>query len=387
VSAPVSFVRCSALPLAFACAASLRRVEVRIDPVNPMGEHGTAAHDVMHQLVDMNAETLFEVDLAALAQRHGVDEEQLRIAAFGGLKIWKQIRHLYPNAQGEIALQHTITITAPDGTELVITLSGHPDLLSVEGALARGGDWKFGRVDHDFREQMLGYCVLVFLNYPGVERVEWATYWMRESDVEYHSMTRAELGPWLERFAERIAAWDGTYRPGAQCTYCPRSHECPAAIATWKREVQALADGPMLALVEAEAREVPARALGDFFARVKAIGVLCDRARDAVRLRVEQAGGSVDLGDGTELRLNETNRRTLDVAKAWPVLQAAVPGGDMTPYLDVSLSKVESAVAKEAGRGKGAEAKRQLTKELEAVGALGVTTTRSLIAARKKGDE
>lgn len=380
-------LRCSSLPIAWDCAGSAAPTEVLIDHVNELGAEGSAAHDVMHHLVDTDAETLFDVDLKAIAQRHNVDEDHLRIAAFGGLKLWRQIKDRYQGAQGEIELRHSFNVELPDGTTVTIDLSGHPDLLVVDGDVARGGDWKFGRVDHDFRQQMLGYCVLVFLNYPDVQRIEWSIFWMRESDEEFYSMTRAEVMPWLETLATRVVAWDGTYRTGSHCTYCPRSYGCPAAMAMWKRDVDALATGGMLALVEAEGKEVPAMMLGDFFHRVKAVSVLCDRARAAVRDRVEKAGGHIDLGDGTELRINETKRRTVDVAKAWPVLEAHVPGGDMTPFIEISLSDYESALATAAGRGKGAAAKRELTAELEAVEAIGFTTTRALIAARKKGNE
>jgi hypothetical protein len=127
--------------------------------------------------------------------------------------------------------------------------------------------------------------------------------------------------------------------------------------------------------------------LGDFYQRVSAIAVLCKRARAAVKDRVEKAGGRIDLGDGTELRINETKRRTLDVAKAWPVLEAHVPGGDMTPFIQVDIQAYESALAEKAGKGNGAQARRELTAELEGVQAIGFKTTRALIAARKKGDE
>jgi hypothetical protein len=208
-----------------------------------LAEGGKAGHEVMHQLVDTDAETLFEVDMAAIAQKYDIEESEVRIAAFGGLKLWKQIKDRYAGAQGEIELRHAFQVDLPDGTTVPVELTGHPDLLVVDGDVARGGDWKFGRVDHDFRQQMLGYCVLVFLNYPGVQRIEWSIFWMRESDEEFYSMTREEVMPWLEALAARVVMWDGTFRTGPHCTYCPRSYGCPAAIATWKRDVDALATG------------------------------------------------------------------------------------------------------------------------------------------------
>lgn len=379
-------LRCSSLPIAWACSGSVAPTEIRIDVVNKLADSGSAGHAVMHHLVDTDSETLWDLDFVAVAQRFDLDESDIRIAAFGGLKLWKRIKARYQGAQGEVALRHSFEVDLPDGTVVTIELSGHPDLLVVDGDVARGGDWKFGRVDHDFRQQMLGYCVLVFLNYPDVQRIEWSIFWMRESDEEFYSMTREEVMPWLETLAARVVTWDGTFRTGPHCTYCPRSYGCPAALATWKRDVDALATGGMLALVEAGS-DVPAMMLGDFFQRVKTIAVLCDRARAAVKDRVEKAGGRIDIGDGTELRINETKRRTVDVAKAWPVLEAHAPGGDMTPFIEIKLSDYESALATAAGRGNGAQAKRELFAELEAVEAIGFTTTRALIAARKKGDE
>lgn len=374
------------MPIAWDCAGSVAPAEIRIDQVNRLAESGKAGHEVMHHLVDTEAETLFDVDFSAIAQKYDLEESEVRIAAFGGLKLWKQIKDRYQGAQGEIELRHSFDVDLPDGTTVTIELSGHPDLLVVDGEVARGGDWKFGRVDHDFRQQMLTYCVLVFLAYPDVKRIEWSIFWMRESDEEFYTMTREEVMPWLETLAARVVMWDGTFRTGPHCTHCPRSYGCPAAMATWKRDVEALTTGGMLALVEAEGSDVPARMLGDFFLRAKAIDVLCARARAAVRDRVEKAGGHIDLGDGTELRIDTTNRREVDAVKAWSILEAHAPDSDLGPFIEIRLAALESAVSAAAGRGRGAEARRRLTKELENAGAITHTPVRRLTAGRKKGD-
>lgn len=378
--------RASSVPLAMKCGGSVAPTEVQIDQLNMLAESGKAGHEVMHNLVDTGADTLYDVDIEAVARKYDLELKEVRIAAFGGLKLWLKIKHRFVGAQGEIALSHAFEVDLPDGATITVELTGHPDLLVIDGEVARGGDWKFGRVDHDFRHQMLAYCVLVFLNYPQVKRIEWSIFWMREEDEELYRMTRDEVMPWLEALASRVVTWDGVYRTGTHCTFCPRSYGCPAAKAMWRRDVAALADGGMLALVE-RGEDIPAMMLGDFFHRVKTIAVLCERARAAVRDRVEKAGGRIDLGDGTELRIETTNRREVDAVKAWSTLEAHAPSGELGPFIDIRLSDLESAVAQAAGRGRGAEARRRLAKELEDVGAITLTPVRRLTAGRKKGDQ
>jgi len=361
-------LRCSGLPLAFRCAGSVRPGAVPINESNDPADLGTAAHEGLAQLVETG-----KVDydaVPALAKKHKVDETELRVLLAQGAQLWEQVRESFPAAMTEVDLAHEA------GS---VELTGHADILGRSGAVALVGDWKTGRVDSDYAEQLKGYAALALLEDHTLQSATAGVLWVRDASFEHYTMTRADLPAWLDRLETELVQWDGTFRPGRHCEYCPRAHECPAANAMVRSAVAALSDKDVddAALI----REMPAEQLIQLHSRVSLVESQIDRFRKAVRHRVEEQGDIV--GDEKRITLETEERRQLDPLAAFPVLEAQGFGdAEMAEVIDISVSKAEKVVATRAGKGKGAGAVRELQAALKGAGAIKTRPITKLVLRR-----
>src|SRR3990167_10944758 len=124
-----------------------------------------------------------------------------------------------------------------------LVLTGHVDVLAVDGKVASLGDWKSGRLDADHGAEVKGYATLVFSEYPEVEVVHSSVVWLRDQEIETYTVTREQSIAWVAALRRRVVEWDGrTFYPGAACTWCPRSHDCPAIVAETRRDIAILSE-------------------------------------------------------------------------------------------------------------------------------------------------
>lgn len=356
-------LRCSALPRAFRCAASLHDGELRIDAAGDEAALGTATHELLAQAVrgDVASAAALDADLAAV--RHGVDRDELGRLTYFGVQAWHQLRESYP----EPIVEELLTAEFRS-----VTLTGHIDVLSVRSDARKAAllDWKTGYKDADYLAQLTGYAVLVALNHPTVEAVTATIAWLRPGEIETYAFTRRELFEWQDRLLAEVVAWDGaTYRPGGHCAGCRRAHDCPARTAMVRAAVADLTGGEMAQRLSSGLSDLPGPAAADIYARVQLIERACEAFRDALRERVA-VSGPIDTGRGSHLALVETQRSRIDALKGWHVIDERLNDGELADCITVHKSKLEDAVARKAGRGRGAAAKRQLIAELEAAGAL-----------------
>lgn len=366
-------LRCSALPLAFLCPASVRDGGTRIDEVHPAAGVGSAVHEALRALVEARA-----VDwdgLHDLAARHNADPEETALLCRLGARLWRAAEgaETFANPVTELPLSMEVT---PG-----VILTGTLDICGTgEGPIALVADWKTGRVDYSPREQMLGYCALALADQHKATAAVATVLWVRDGDVERYSMRREDLPEWRERFVSEVVEWDGTYRPGEHCRHCPRSHDCAAAGALARRDVAAMVaedQPPDLAML----RPDQTIALYD---RAKAVADMAARVLAAIKAHVADNHGGELAANGTALVLEEQARRVLDPMKAWPVLEdAGLEDEDFAEVVTLSVTRLEKRVAKRAGKGNGARAVRELTDQLEAAGALTRNPTTKLQRRRR----
>jgi hypothetical protein len=370
-------LRCSALPMAFLCGGSVRPGELEIDEAHESAYTGRAAHEGHAHMVETGS-----VDWDAvpeLARRYDVNERELRALLGLGQRLWNQIRDSFPNASAEVSLSYGQELAYEDD-EFILT--GHVDVLGFSGGVAYPGDWKDGRVDKPFAHQILGYCFLVLMTWAEIARAQGGIMWVRENEFEPYSMTREQATEWLERLRTEVVRWDGVYRPGNHCTHCRRSHDCVARKALVRRDVEVFTDKMTVATAE-DANALQAMApetMIDLLARADRVRLFAERVRDAIRDHVMRHGEVV--GDGYKLVLQHEERRGLDTRAAWPVLESVLDDEQMPEVIELKISKIEDIVAKAAGKGKGAAAKRQLQEALDEAGAIKTSVTTKLVVRR-----
>jgi hypothetical protein len=363
--------------LAFLCPGSVRRGELVIDAANEAAYMGRAAHEGHAHMVETGS-----VDWDAvpdLARRYDVNEGELRSLLALGQKLWNQIRESFPNASTEVALSYGQEFSYEEED---FVLTGHVDVLGVSANTAHPGDWKDGRVDKPFAEQILGYCALVLLTWRELERAAGGIMWVRENEFEPYSMTRRQLPIWLERLRSEVVHWDGTYRPGDHCKHCHRDHECAARKALVRRDVEVFSDQMTVARVE----DADLMAAMDPDELIKGlvmadrVALYAERYRKACREHVMKHGEVT--GGLYRLALQHEERRGLDTRAAWPVLESALGNEQMADVIELRVSRAEELVAKAAGKGQGAGAVRKLRKALEDADAVKINTVTKLTVRR-----
>lgn len=375
-------IRCSALPAAFTCPPSVQPVDVEIDPVNEAADGGSAGHEVMQHIIDGELNSLDDVPLTEIAHRWAVEPEELKIQAFVGLGVWNSLRLEFPSAQAEVEL--TAQFQLDD--DIVLELSGHIDVLSVMHARRRAklGDWKFGRADKNHAHQVKGYQALTMGAYQEIEQVDGIVGWMVAREVEHYSMTRVQMWDWLEEVKKRLIQWDGTYRPGEQCTFCRRNHQCAALTAMARRDVLILGGEEMAAKIESGLADVPDVDLISVYRRNRVLSKLIDSMDEAVKRRVEAAGGVLPDGDGRELRFVDSAKRVLDPILARPVLEARLTEREIAGATVLRPSQLDKAIADKTARGGKKAAIEEMNDALQAAGAVSEEKSKRLMDLRTR---
>lgn len=348
-------IRCSSLPLLFACRPALEG-DLQIDERNEAADLGSAAHEAMEAIVSGS-----RPDLDAIARRWSCNRDELGRLAWYGAKAWEVLAPSFPDDEEHARLAESEVCAVVDGE---IALPGHMDMHTIcSDGTARTVDWKTGRVDKDFYHQLAGYAAGLMAD-PHIHQVTASVVWLRSQEIETYVITRDVLDQWFARL--RIQIGRSQYVTGDHCRHCPRSHSCPAVQAKAREGIAILTGEPRVSLEGLPPAEVVA-----LYRRARLVGKVAETMISSIRLHVIQHGPQVS-GEGTALQVVEENGgRDIDVAKAWDLIQARLPDADaMSSVLRVSATALDEAVAKAAGRGNGAAAKRELAADLEAAGAV-----------------
>ena len=375
-------IRCSALPAAFECPGSVQPVDVEIDPVSPPADQGSADHQVMRQIVESDMRSLDGIDLAQIAEFWAVDRDDLLVHAFMGLKVWQLVRDRFPDPQAEVDLEARFEFG--DGT--VLELTGHLDALAVvhREALASLGDWKFGRVDRNYAQQLRGYQALTLYNYAGINIVHGFVGWMFDSEIEDYVMTRDQLWDWLDTVHDRLVHWDGVLHPGPQCGTCRRNHNCPALTAIARRDVLIFGGPDMGERAAGGFKDIADGELISLYRRGRVISKLIESLDEAVKLRVEAAGGVLPDGDGRELRFITSERRRIDPLLAKFVLEQRLTPEEIAAATVLRPSLLDDAIAEKTPRGKKKDAIEELNEALRQAGAVSQEPQKRLMDVRTK---
>jgi len=300
-------LRCSGLPLLFACPQSAND-SLRVGTVNEAANVGSACHEAMTSIVFG-----YDPGLDGISDRWTVDRDELGRLAWYGRKAWAELAPGFAAPESEVSVA-----LAGDGFDL----TGHIDLQGGDdGRSVAILDWKTGRLDGDYYHQLAGYAACKILG-EGYEEVRASVIWLRDQDVETYVFTRRDIEAWILRLVSVLSQRTGEYRLGGQCGYCPRSHSCPAVKAAARASIAVFQGSDLAAEAVGATLDglAPAQRVA-LYRQAKLLERLTAGALSAIRLNVIQSGGVLDGGDGTELRIVEENgRREIDTLKAWPVL-------------------------------------------------------------------
>lgn len=370
----IQTLRCSSLPLAFACPASLRGEGVAIDPVNPEAALGSAAHEAMRQIVQGGLDE--PPPITPIAQRFGVDPDELMDLVWSGVRMVRQLRAkrwIPESAACELSL-----------TDVVrgVQLSGHLDVYCIlDAKTAIVIDWKTGRKDTDYYHQLAGYAWLAHGFAPQMENTLCLIGWLRTGEVETYGFTPATLQEFRTRIGAEVIEWDGTYHPGAHCGGCPRMAGCPARTALIQATARELSqdeatsgatDGLMQRLADPATRDAAAPVAIELFQRVGLLEKAAETFKAQLKATLESTG---PLSDGRlELHAESSHRQHLKTAEAWAVLKKWADPAALMEAVTISKTRALDAVAKAADRGSKGQLKEHVLDQLEKADAIETRT-------------
>jgi hypothetical protein len=373
-------LRASQMPLAMACPASAHPApdEILIDQVGEPARLGSAVHLLLSHEAGNDAPT--DAQISEVAEEYACDTKELTMLYRFGARAWGEMveRGWIPGGlqSREVEL-----------SSQALGLSGHVDLqaLSEAGDKALVLDWKSGRLDHDYSEQMNAYAALMFFTHPQLTEVTTAIVWLREQSVESSRHTRASAQAWVARLQDEVVDWDGrTYRPGPHCTWCRRAVTCPARTAMARQAVAVLVPEGALEKLAADLPAMPDVQKAAVYRAARLVEALAGDVKELVKSHMLATDRRpIDCGDGKELQILEVQRREVDVLLALPVLSARMTEAEVASCLSCSVSKAEDVVASKAVRGKKKGAIEAFGNELAEAGAVTINAAPQLREVRK----
>lgn len=364
-------LRCSSLPRAFLCPPSVVGAALEVRVGGAEGALGNAGHEAMDAITEHGA-----ADLDAIAARWGAERDDLGKIAWYGRRVWDKVSRYFRQP-----LRKEVQLRVDLGD---LSLWGHADLLSAQGPVVNGLDWKFGWLDMDHYDQMAGYATcLILAPRSEVQQVNMMVVWARDQQVETYRFDRARCEAWVDGLRQRVLGRAQSYRVGPQCAHCPRSHGCEAMQARARQDVAIFGNVALKDQIEAGLENLPAAEVVSMLRRGKVVVAAYESFREAVR-RLVDTHGPLDSGDGHVLRIVEENgRREIDTDRAWHILEEEFTKEEMNRIFSASASTMDEIAAKNAGRGNGAAAKRALQDRLVAAGAITQKPVRKLKETRK----
>ncbi len=358
--------------MAFRCPASVRNGEgaVRLNETNEMARTGSAAHELFRMLPERG-----RIDFDAIPEiaiRWEVEPDELRVLAAKATKLWRDVKSHFWDALGEVPLSAEIL---PG-----VMLTGNADLVKKSGRVARGADWKAGRLDSDYSAQMKAYGALILLDDRELQEVTFTLLWVRDETIENYTLTRASMREWVGELIEKVIHWNGVFRPGTHCQYCPRGHECPARNALVRKTVADVANLD-LDSVFADLATMPAARMIEIVEKAKLVAQVAEKLRGYIREHVIKNGDVVSSTH--KLTIEKTNKRHLALAGTFPILTAEGFGDeDFEECAKLSPSAAEKIIAERAGKGNGARAVREFREKLEAAQAVTLKEEKKLVVRR-----
>jgi len=345
--------------------------ETLVNRIAPITNEGNAGHDYLARLRRGESPSLDDV-----CEQHGVSAASLGGPLENAAALWEKIAQWFPCPTVEAGFQAALSQE--------VLLTGHTDLRSIgEQEEAAVLDHKFGWITDQGTcyDQMKGYALLCYLDGGGrIDHIRVFVGWYREGTVQSWEWTADELLDFQDSIVSTVLdARADDLHPGPHCTYCPRRHSCPALM-------QELRGTTHMLMELGNGGELSPASLHSAFRNLTKVENAIRLFRSSLRERIE-TGGPIVCGDQQITLKTVVKKPITDTERAWPVITARLSEAEAVKCVTITKGALDDAVAKKAGAGKGAKAKRELTKELEAAGALSERPERHFVLENVNGTE
>ncbi len=364
-------IRSSSLPRAALCPASVQKPGIKIDGPSEAAHIGTAVHKVMERWITKgkNAE-----DIEQAATDYKADPDEVAILSYLAWRSWEQMAPHFPGATCEQEAKMVM-----DG----ILLTGHPDADSLVGDQVRIADFKTGRADMDYSDQLRGYCWLGLQKHPQATSAYGVIVWVRDGTVEGYKWSRRDLQHWWETLAHRLKTEQETYNPGAACGYCQRAHECEAR----KKYLQRISEEMMVAQeggfdLHLMTPQEQGTILAAGIIRCRQLEAATESFRAMAKAHVQACGGHLPGLAGQELVIEQSKTRKLDYRLSLPVLRDYVSQQEIDQAVTLGVTKATAAIRANAPDGQKGHRVDEVFGRLENAGAISYKVEETLKVVR-----
>jgi len=303
-------VRCSSLPRILSCTASAENPDIDIDTSGGVASVGTAAHEFYADMVLKgldSPEYLFEI-----ASKYGVDEDELSMLSWAGIREWKKIRDRIKVTGVEMEMEQYVDI---DGVSSFL-LSGHPDVigeLKDDPSVGVVVDWKAGYKENGYIEQCKGYGLLDALiriveQEDPKEKYLLLVVWTRLGMTETFEVSRDEIMSFSDDICKVFTNTEKRYTPcDSNCMYCPKKRECPA-----RRELMNSTANDIISMSNNDETggALTVEKLVSLYPQSRILKRAIDAYEKELKAAVEDAGGSIESGDSVAC-FKESERKSI----------------------------------------------------------------------------
>lgn len=349
--------RCSAADREFHCAGPIGHEGPIYADNSDDARIGTVTHTGMaNHVLDV------EVDVDALADL-APDPDTVRIAFCTGVKIWRAVKPLYPDALTEMPLEGEITKGTTD--LFSITYDGPPDRDHVKSIAI--GDWKLADSGEGHPCQLRGYGAAAVDRFgvPSDGFVTVGEFWLLDGEYLIEQVSMGELEAFKAHMRRQHAQAGQQFSAGWWCKYCPIRVGCPAKEGYQRDSVMSFL--AMASEGGLDSRETLAKA----YDTVKLCRQLIEEYDKAVSLAL--ADGPIVLDEKRTLVLNESD--TITFPEPTALLEYLRELVNCDNVCRISKTALEREIRARSPRGLGAGRIRVLLAQLKELGLAGEKKT------------
>lgn len=370
-------LRCSHLPRITKCPASLVEPKIKLAEKEAAETTiGTLAHRAL-ALYFLKTEP----DVDQILKEIDTDDGEVKRLFLNGVWVVKEMLK-----QGLKIVAIEPTLRRDWGDDLIVT--GHADMLAARGEESIIIDYKSGRVERDYRAQLLGYA-LIAGTLGGVKTI---MINLSERTWQIEDFSKEEIIA-FEQILLGLSSRTNEYWMNEFCEFCPRLDECPLQRSA---QVQAMEIfGKTLDVDHADVAQ-----LASLYPQYELVRDACEKYHDIIKQMVSQLGGKVALEDGSVLEMQSTTARkiignaeaiksifeTLFAMAAPNVHDTDTTIETIADCISISKSPLEKKITGLAPKRQGKKWVGSLYEKLESRGCIREVSTQRLMHTNKKGE-
>lgn len=318
-------IRPSSLPRIFACTNSRHAPELEIEEKMAGNLEGVALHKFSEKYFT-SENTDIKAIIGEVEDTYKVDVAYL---CWNLAKMLLKYRSVLKNIEAEKKLSAQTKAGF---------LSGTMDLVGwVDETKAVIIDVKAGFGLNDYTAQLKGYTLLMFKNFPMLEKVAIVTAYANTSKIKSEMFTRADSEQFENELADIYAGKKNGYNVGDNCTYCPLRYECTAK--------QGVLNGTIQSLLEESNGVINV----EMFEKVSLIEKAVKKFKELFRQRVE-AEGEIRVGINTYYISKTVKDKVVLTPESFEYLHS-IFGSQMTKFLSISETELKELKMSEAPKG------------------------------------